>query len=90
MELKANIPDGPVDKKWSKHRFDMKLVNPANKRKHKVIVVAMRDQGNRLPEEKTPLPPPIVPVKYTSPATTTLTATVEDKENTIDFDLKDG
>jgi hypothetical protein len=58
--------------------------------KHKVIIVAMQDQGNRLPEEKSPLPPPIVPVKYTSPATTTLTATVEDKENTITFDLKDG
>ena len=39
MELKANIPSGPLAEKWSKHRFDMKLVNPANKRKHTVIVV---------------------------------------------------
>ena len=39
MELKANIPSGPVAEKWSKHRFDMKLVNPANKRKYSVIVV---------------------------------------------------
>ncbi len=39
MELKANIPDGPIEQKWDKHRFDMKLVNPANKRKYKVIVV---------------------------------------------------
>ncbi len=39
MELKANIPSGPIDKKWEKHRFDMKLVNPANKRKYSVIVV---------------------------------------------------
>jgi len=28
MELKANVPSGPVAQKWSKHRFDMKLVNP--------------------------------------------------------------
>jgi succinate dehydrogenase flavoprotein subunit len=39
MELKANVPEGPVDKKWDQHKFDMKLVNPANKRKHHVIVV---------------------------------------------------
>jgi succinate dehydrogenase / fumarate reductase flavoprotein subunit len=39
MELKANIPSGPIAQKWSKHRFDMRLVNPANKRKYSVIVV---------------------------------------------------
>ena len=39
MELSANIPDGPLDTKWTRHRFQMKLVNPANKRKYKVIVV---------------------------------------------------
>ncbi|MCL1893794.1 MAG: fumarate reductase/succinate dehydrogenase flavoprotein subunit [Holophagaceae bacterium] len=39
MELKSNIPDGQIDKKWDKHKFDMRLVNPANKRKYKVIVV---------------------------------------------------
>ncbi|HEY6553487.1 MAG TPA: fumarate reductase/succinate dehydrogenase flavoprotein subunit, partial [Vicinamibacteria bacterium] len=39
MELNANIPSGPLEKKWDKHRFDMKLVNPANKRKYDVIVV---------------------------------------------------
>ena len=39
MELKANIPSGPIDKKWDKHRFEMKLVNPANKRKFTVIMV---------------------------------------------------
>ncbi|HEX9187729.1 MAG TPA: fumarate reductase/succinate dehydrogenase flavoprotein subunit [Vicinamibacteria bacterium] len=39
MELKANVPSGPIAQKWSKHRFDMKLVNPANKRKYSVIVV---------------------------------------------------
>jgi succinate dehydrogenase / fumarate reductase flavoprotein subunit len=39
MELKASIPSGPIDRKWEKHRFEMKLVNPANKRKYSVIVV---------------------------------------------------
>jgi succinate dehydrogenase / fumarate reductase flavoprotein subunit len=39
MELKANVPSGPIAQKWTKHRFDMKLVNPANKRKYSVIVV---------------------------------------------------
>src|SRR6056297_2759449 len=39
MELNARIPDGPVEKKWENHRFEMNLVNPANKRKYDVIVV---------------------------------------------------
>jgi succinate dehydrogenase / fumarate reductase flavoprotein subunit len=39
MELRSNIPDGPVETKWTRHKFEMKLVNPANKRKYKVIVV---------------------------------------------------
>jgi len=39
MDLKANIPSGPIQDKWSKHKFDLKLVNPANKRKHSLIVV---------------------------------------------------
>src|SRR3990170_6985266 len=39
MELNAKIPSGPIEKKWDNHRFEMKLVNPANKRKYKVIVV---------------------------------------------------
>jgi succinate dehydrogenase / fumarate reductase flavoprotein subunit len=39
MELRANVPSGPLEKKWEKHRFDMKLVNPANKRKYTVLVV---------------------------------------------------
>jgi hypothetical protein len=58
--------------------------------KHQVVVVAMQDMASRLPEERSPLPPPIVPVKYTSPATSDLEVQVEDKENTIDLDLKDG
>jgi len=39
MELNARIPDGPVEKKWEKHKFESKLVNPANKRKYRVIMV---------------------------------------------------
>ncbi len=36
MELNSKIPEGPLDKKWEKHKFDVKLVNPANKRKYSV------------------------------------------------------
>ncbi len=39
MELQSNAPSGPIEKKWDKHRFEMKLVNPANKRKHTIIMV---------------------------------------------------
>ena len=37
--LDAKIPSGPIAEKWDRHRFDMKLVNPANKRKFSVIMV---------------------------------------------------
>ena len=39
MELNARVPAGPLEKKWDRHRFEMKLVNPANKRKYTVIMV---------------------------------------------------
>jgi succinate dehydrogenase / fumarate reductase flavoprotein subunit len=39
MKLDAKIPGGPIAEKWTRHQFEMKLVNPANKRKYKVIVV---------------------------------------------------
>ena len=39
MKLDAQIPSGPLGEKWDKHRFDLKLVNPSNKRKFNVIVV---------------------------------------------------
>jgi succinate dehydrogenase / fumarate reductase, flavoprotein subunit len=39
MELRANVPAGPIDRKWDTHRFEMKLVNPANKRRFDIIVV---------------------------------------------------
>jgi succinate dehydrogenase / fumarate reductase, flavoprotein subunit len=37
--LNSNIPSGPLASKWEKHKFGSKLINPANKRKYKVIVV---------------------------------------------------
>src|ERR671919_286875 len=39
MELRTNIPSGPIEHKWNAHRFEMKLVNPANKRRFNIIVV---------------------------------------------------
>src|ERR1700731_3875996 len=38
MSLDAKIPEGPLAEKWSKHKFNLKLVNPANKRKYDVLV----------------------------------------------------
>jgi succinate dehydrogenase / fumarate reductase, flavoprotein subunit len=38
-QLNARIPSGPIEQLWDKARFDMKLVNPANKRRHSLIVV---------------------------------------------------
>ncbi|HYG21816.1 MAG TPA: fumarate reductase/succinate dehydrogenase flavoprotein subunit [Verrucomicrobiae bacterium] len=39
MVLDSKIPSGPIGQKWDKHKFDLKLVNPANKRKFDVVVV---------------------------------------------------
>jgi succinate dehydrogenase / fumarate reductase flavoprotein subunit len=39
MELKSKTPSGPIEQRWDRHRFEMKLVNPANKRKYNIIVV---------------------------------------------------
>ncbi|NIA25085.1 MAG: succinate dehydrogenase (quinone) flavoprotein subunit [Gammaproteobacteria bacterium] len=39
IKLDAKIPEGPIEEKWTKYRFDTKLVNPANKRKYKIIIV---------------------------------------------------
>ncbi|MDX2056589.1 MAG: fumarate reductase/succinate dehydrogenase flavoprotein subunit, partial [Gemmatimonadales bacterium] len=39
MELNARIPAGPLEQKWERHKFELKLVNPANKRKYTVLVV---------------------------------------------------
>ena len=39
LQLDAGIPEGPIDEKWDSHKFSVKLVNPANKRKFKIIIV---------------------------------------------------
>src|ERR1019366_7283635 len=39
MELDSKCPTGPIETRWERHRFNLKLVNPANKRKYTVIVV---------------------------------------------------
>jgi len=39
MQLDSKCPTGPIETRWDRHRFSLKLVNPANKRKHTIIVV---------------------------------------------------
>src|ERR1700731_2243398 len=39
MTLDSRVPNGPIEKLWDQARFEMKLVNPANKRKHTIILV---------------------------------------------------
>jgi len=39
MNLDAKIPDGPLAQKWDTHKFNLKLVNPANRRKYNIIIV---------------------------------------------------
>ena len=39
MQFDAKIPGGPLEEKWNRHRFDLKLVNPANKRKFEILVI---------------------------------------------------
>src|SRR5689334_9134884 len=39
MQLDGKVPEGPIENLWDKHRFEMKLVNPANKRKYNIIIV---------------------------------------------------
>ncbi|MGD8414797.1 MAG: FAD-binding protein, partial [Candidatus Latescibacterota bacterium] len=39
MTLNSKVPEGPIVEKWDRHKFNMKLVNPANKRKYSIIVV---------------------------------------------------
>ena len=42
MELRSNAPTGPIETAWQRHKFDIKVVNPANKRKYTIIVVVRR------------------------------------------------
>jgi succinate dehydrogenase flavoprotein subunit len=39
ISLNANVPSGPLETRWERHRFNVKLVNPANRRRYQVIVV---------------------------------------------------
>lgn len=39
MKLDSKVPEGPIGEKWTRHKFNLKLVNPANKRKYDIIVV---------------------------------------------------
>jgi succinate dehydrogenase / fumarate reductase flavoprotein subunit len=39
VKLDSKIPQGPIAEKWTNHKFNMKLINPANKRKYDIIVV---------------------------------------------------
>ena len=39
MSLDSKIPSGPIEKKWEKHKFESKLINPANRRKYEIIIV---------------------------------------------------
>src|SRR5690606_37394166 len=48
MELNSKAPEGPVETRWQRHKFQMKLVNPANRRKHEVIVVGAGLAGGAL------------------------------------------
>ncbi len=40
MPFDAKIPPGPIAQKWAQRRYELRLVNPANRRHHTVIVVA--------------------------------------------------
>lgn len=55
---------------------------------HRVTVIALEDQSGRLPEDRSPLPPALVPLEYSFPDRSGLTAEVVDGPNVIDFDLK--
>ena len=45
ITLDSKIPTGPLEDKWTNHKFDLKLVNPSNRRKFDVIVVGARCAG---------------------------------------------
>ena len=39
ITLDSRIPPGPLEQKWEKHKFESKLINPANRRKYEIIIV---------------------------------------------------
>ena len=46
MSLDAKTPAGPLAEKWGRHRFESKLVNPANRRKYTIIIVGLSHAAN--------------------------------------------
>ncbi|PMP77971.1 MAG: succinate dehydrogenase flavoprotein subunit, partial [Roseiflexus castenholzii] len=38
-KLQSKIPEGPIERKWERHKFEMKLVSPTNRRRYTIIVV---------------------------------------------------
>lgn len=71
--------------------YSLKTVKPgdgATPGSYQVTVISLEDMGDRMPEDRNPLPPPMVPNKYSTAGTSGLTAEVEaGKENVIDFNL---
>jgi hypothetical protein len=56
---------------------------------HAVMITALREGPATEPDERDPLPPPIIPVKYGNTSTSGLTAEVHEGDNTVNFDLKE-
>ena len=54
LDLNSKIPSGPLEQKWDQHRFSMKLVNPANKRKHNRHPHGARNVLHRLDSDARP------------------------------------
>ena len=54
MELDSKSPTGPIETRWDRHRFNLKLVNPANKRKYTIIVVGSGLAGGSPPRPRWP------------------------------------
>ena len=44
MTLDAHIPEGPIEDKWDRHRFETKLVNPSNKRRFEEFLKTRRSE----------------------------------------------
>ena len=61
MTLDSKIPGGPIAEQWTKHKFNLKLVNPANKRKYDIIVVGTGLAGASAAASPAPTPAPINP-----------------------------
>jgi hypothetical protein len=57
--------------------------------KHKIAVTALADMSGRMPEDRNPLPPPIVPEKYLDQDRSGLTAEIKEGPNTVNLELKD-